>query len=115
MVPTSLDVPKKQLGKWSISPDWEGLNPHLATGDYSLQYFPTSTTLTSVPDCLSSGNPVLQALSLQGETFINQIAGDIYTYDYANKLFISSGDIDHEMAEDLQNQKWLKIMVLSLK
>ena len=97
------------------SPDREGLNPLLATGDYSPQYFSTSTTLTSVPDCLPSGNPVLQALSLQGEIFINQIAGDIYTYDCSNKLFIFSGDIDCDMAEDVQNQKWLKITVLSLK
>ena len=34
--------------------------------------------------------------------FIHHIMGDIYTYDYANKLFISFGEIDHDMAEDLQ-------------
>ena len=29
--------------------------------------------------------------------------GDISTYDYLNKLFISFGQIDHDMAEDLQS------------
>ena len=34
-------------------------------------------------------------------------------YDYASKLFISSGEIDHDTAEDLQDLKkiWLKIPV----
>ena len=58
------------------------------------------------PYCLPSGNPILQALSLQGEIFINQITHDTYTYYYIKKLFISSGEIDHNMAEDVQ--KFLK-------
>ena len=41
--------------------------------------------------------------------------GDAYTHDHANKLFISTGDIDHDMAAELQrflkekDQKWLKV------
>ena len=37
----------------------------------------------------------------------------------ANKLFISTGEVDHDMAEDLQrlkrnqNYKWLKITALN--
>ena len=56
--------------------------------------------------------------SLQGEIFIDQITGNICTCDYANKLFMSLGEIDHDMAEDLQrflrdqNEKWEKITVL---
>ena len=33
--------------------------------------------------------------------------GDIYKYDYDNKLFISLGEIDHDMAEDLRSF-WLR-------
>ena len=40
--------------------------------------------------------------NLQGGIFIDQITDDIYTYDYTNKLLISSGEIDHDMTEDLQ-------------
>ena len=76
---------------------------------------PTTTVLSGIPDCLPSRKPVLLASGLQGETFIDQISGDIYTYDYANTSFTSSQEVDHDMAEDLlrflrnQNQKWLKI------
>ena len=40
---------------------------------------------------------------------------NIYTYDHVYKLFISTCDIDHDMAADLQmflkdkDQKWLKL------
>ena len=51
---------------------------------------------------LTSGNPVLLAPNMQGDVFIGQIMGDAYTYDHANELFISSGAIDHDMAEDIQ-------------
>ena len=27
---------------------------------------------------------------------------DVYAYNYANKLFICSGDIDHDMVKDLK-------------
>ena len=30
-----------------------------------------------------------------------QIAGDLYTHDQDDKLFMSVGDIDQDMAEDL--------------
>ena len=52
---------------------------------------------------MSTGNPVLQLPSLQGEIFFDQVPGCIYTYDYSNKLFISSGEINHDMAEDSAN------------
>ena len=51
---------------------------------------------------MPSGNPVLLAPSMQGEVFIDQISGDIYMYDQANKLFISMGNIDQDTAADLQ-------------
>ena len=76
------------------------------------------------PYCLTfwivpSGNPVLVELNVHGKVFIDQIMGDMYTYDEANKLFISTGDIDHDMAEGLQrslrdkDQKWLKVTISS--
>ena len=70
--------------------------------------------LSSVPNCLPPHNAVPKAPGLQGKIFINQINGDIYIYDYANKLLMSTGEIGHDMAEYLQrflknqNQKWLK-------
>ena len=51
---------------------------------------------------------------MQGKSFINQMTSDIYTYDFANKLFIISGQIALDTA-DLQrflrnqSQRWLKI------
>ena len=42
-------------------------------------------------------------LGLQGKIFIDQMMSDMYTYDYTYKLFISSGEIDHNIAEDLQS------------
>ena len=47
--------------------------------------------------------------------FINQIMDDVYTYEFVNKLFISSGETDHDTTEDLQRflrnqtKKMLKI------
>ena len=38
---------------------------------------------------------------MQGEVFIDQIADETYTYDQPMKLFISTGDIDHDTAVDL--------------
>ena len=43
------------------------------------------------------------------------MTGDIYTYDYANTLYISLDEIEHDTAEDLQRfwrsqyQNWLKV------
>ena len=71
--------------------------------------------LSGVPDCSPSGNPVLQVHSLTSELFIELITGDIYKYDYDNKLFIFLDEIDHDMAEELssilndQDQRWLKV------
>ena len=75
----------------------------------------TATVLSGVPNSLPSGNPVLQISSLKGEIFINQIPGDIYIYDYTNRLFMSSGEVAHDIVVDLQrllrnqNKKLLKI------
>ena len=44
----------------------------------------------------------LLALNLQDESFIDKIMWETYKYNYANKLFISSGEINHDTAEDLQ-------------
>ena len=52
---------------------------------------------------------------MQHENFLDQITGDIYTYDQDNELFISMGDIHWDTAADLQlllkdkNKKWLKV------
>ena len=72
--------------------------------------------LSGTPDFLPFGNAVLLASSLYGESFIDQITRGMYTYNYANKLFISSYGIDYHTAEDLlrflrnQSQTWLKII-----
>ena len=58
--------------------------------------------LSDILDCLLSSYPVLLAPDMQGEAFIAKIPGVVYTYDHMIKLFLSSGDIDHDMAEDLQ-------------
>ena len=42
-------------------------------------------------------------MSLQGEIFIDQVTGNIYTCDYAKKLFNFLGEIDHDKAEDLNS------------
>ena len=59
----------------------EGFNSHSAMGAYHSQYCTAISPLTRIADCLSSGNPVLLASSIQGENFINHITGDIFTYD----------------------------------
>ena len=59
--------------------------------------------------------PFLLTPSVQGEVFIDQTIGVIYTYDQANKLSISTDDIDQDMAMGLQkflrekNKKLLKV------
>ena len=106
--------PEEQLEGSSICPEQRGFNLHPATGAYSLLYCLISTVPSGIPDFLPSGNPDFLAPGLQGECFINQITSEIYTYDYANKLCISSDDIDPDMTEDLQrllqfqNQKVVK-------
>ena len=56
--------------------------------------------ITGVPDCLPSGNPSSQVTCFKGTTLVDEMTGDVYDYD--NKLFISSGNIDHG-AVDLQS------------
>ena len=79
-----------------------GDNPHPVTDAYSSPYCSSAVVLLAVPNCLPSCYPVLKVMSLQGEIFMDQITGNIYTYAYANKPFMSSGEIYHNMAEDLQ-------------
>ena len=75
--------------------------------------------LSGVSNCLPCGNPVVQTPSLQSRIFIHETTGIIYTYDYANKLFMLMGKIDHDTAEDMQrnlinqNQKCLKFTAAS--
>ena len=83
----------------SISPRQEGFKSHLATDTQRLLYFSAARVLSGIPDCLPSVNPVLMAPSIQGEIFIYQITGDIYTYDQDNRLFISIGDIDQDTTD----------------
>ena len=46
-------------------------------------------------------------------TFVDQVMGDVYDYDYDNKFFISLGNMGNDTMEELQNflnnkdQKWL--------
>ena len=85
----------EQWGKWSISPDQGGYNPHPAMGAYSSPYCSILITLTGVPDCLPSSNPIHQVYSIKDELFVDQVTGEIYKYDYDNMLFLSLGEIDH--------------------
>ena len=39
--------------------------------------------------------------SLQDNIFVDQITSDMYTYDSVNRLFISLGERNHDMADDL--------------
>ena len=58
-------------------------------GDYSSFYCSVSVVLAGVPDCLPSGNPILQAQCLTDEFSVDQVTCNVYKYDYDNKLFIS--------------------------
>ena len=58
-----------------------GYHQHPFTGAYSC-LCSTSLILTSVPDCLPSGIPVIQVKGLKGMTFVDQLTGDIYDNDY---------------------------------
>ena len=55
----NLTTTEEQLEKWSISPDEEVYNQHLAIGDYSFPYCLTTVLLLGVPDCMPSGNSPL--------------------------------------------------------
>ena len=55
--------------------------------------------LFGVPFCSPSGNPIVQPSGIQSKLFIKQITGDTYTYDYTTKLYVSSGEIDHDTTE----------------
>ena len=109
VVSTNLHTPKEHLERRIISWLQGGYKPYPATGAYSLLYCPMVTVLSAILDCLPSRNHVLMTSSLQAELFSDQLTDDIYLYDYANK-FVSSGEINHDMAEDLQrflrNQNW---------
>ena len=73
-----------------------------AMGVYHSPYCPIARVLSGVPNCLPSGSNVLQAPGLQGGIFIDQITCYIYTCDYVYKFFMSTGKIDHDMADNLQ-------------
>ena len=45
---------------------------------------------------------ILLAPSFQDEIFIDYIIGDLSTNNYANRLLISFGEIDHDNVKDLQ-------------
>ena len=60
-----------------------------------------SAFITGIPDCLPSGNPIDEVKSLSGTTFVVQVTGIFYEYE--NKLFILFGNVDYEIAEDLQS------------
>ena len=92
MVPANFTTTEKQFEKWSIFLDQGGCKLHPAIGAMS-------AALSDVPDCLPSGNPVLQVQGLRGELFMDQVTGETYQYDYDAKV-ISFGGIDHDMAED---------------
>ena len=60
-------------------------------------------TNSGVPDCLPSGNPVERKIVLPGDTsFIEDITGDKYRYDYADKLFIAMDEQSDGLVYDLQ-------------
>ena len=73
-----------------------------------------SVVLTGVSDCLPSGNLVIQVQCTKTELFVDQRIGNIYMYEYSNKLCISLGEVDNDTAENLrsflndQDQKCLK-------
>ena len=102
VTPVDLEMPEYHLVKRSMSPRQVGVHPHPSIGVYSLLYSSTAAPLSGIVDCLLSGNPMLLALSMRGEVFIDQITGDIYTYDQTSKLLISTGDIDKNTTVDLQ-------------
>ena len=118
VTPTNIETPGEN-SEVRFSPEQGSFNPDPAIGAYNSLYCPTAMVLSGIPYCLPSGYPVWLAPSLLGEIFTDQITGDISTYHYvANKLFTSSGEIDHDKVEYLQmllrnqNQNWLKITVL---
>ena len=77
---TNFDGPKEQLERRSTSGE-QGDSPHPATDAYNLLHCLPAKILSGIPDNLPSGNLALLAPSFQGEIFIIQITGDIYTYD----------------------------------
>ena len=102
VAPVDLEMPRDYLEKRSMSPKQEGFDIHPATGAYSSQYCSMAAPLSGNLDCLPSGNPVLFAPSVQSKIFIDQVTGNIYTYDQGNKLFVSMGDMDQGTATNLQ-------------
>ena len=101
VVPTNLIITKKKLERWSFSPNHGGYNPHPAIGAYISAFGSTSAVLFGITDCLPSGKQVSQFQHLKGALFIDQVVGDIYTYNYDNTLLISLED--HSTVEDLKS------------
>ena len=98
VVPANLNTNEEQLEKWSISLDEGGCNLHPAVCAYNFPYCSVSAVFSSVPDWLPSGNPVLQVQGLKGELSVDQVTGGIHKYDHDNKLFISLGKKDYDIA-----------------
>ena len=89
VVPTNLTTTEKILEKQSLSPDQGGYNLDPPAGACSSTHCYTSAMLTGILDYLPSGNPVSQVQSIKVELFVDQVAGDIYKYDYCNSyLFL---------------------------
>ena len=62
-----------------------------------------SVILTSIPDCLHSGNPIIQVTGLKGMTSVDQVTSDGFDYYYDKNFFISLRDLDHDRVENLQD------------
>ena len=71
--PANLTSTEEQLEKWGISPDQEDYNSQLAMGSCSAPYCSPAVVISAVSTCLPSSNPC--------EIFIDQITGNIHTYD----------------------------------
>ena len=115
VVPANLTTNEKQLERWKYLSRSGRLKS--ASGCRGL-LFPLMFNFCSVvccPNCLPSGHLFFRSRVLRVKLFINQVIHDIYKYDYDNKLFISLGEVDHDMAEDLRSwihdwdQRWLKV------
>ena len=98
--PTNLDTPEEQLERRSLSPEQEDFNPHPATSAYSSLYCPQLQYCLAfqIADLLATLSRWHQVCKVK---FL--LIRLLVTSDYVNKLFISSGKIDHNMAEDLQS------------
>ena len=116
ITPGDLTNPEDGLGK-NFSPHQDGYNPHPDTGAYSLTYCFMSAVINSVPDCLLSGNFIVEVHIFMGTTFVDQVVSDVYDHDFENKLFILVSSVDHKIEEFLQSvlndecEKWFWVAV----